>query len=196
MRLNSTHEIAELLLSNIEPRIRIVTNSDDYNRVIQFRHPHMKRCFPDISRPNHDPFDDNALVLFSENGNGQVSSTARLVFDGGDGLPDESVLSAHLHPSREKGERLVELGRFINQDQEVSLVKSYYRAFYFLSKTLKVDQIVMVMRQRNINFHVKKIGAQLLCFDTGVTFGSEYRFAVVSWSLANTKARFLKWLGE
>lgn len=196
MRLNSTHNIAQQLLSTIEPRIRIVTNSDDYNRVIKFRHPHMKRCFPDITRPSHDPFDDHAVVLFSEDGNGQVSSTARLVFDSEDGLPDEPVLKSHLNPSRKKGERLVELGRFINQDREKSLVKSYYRAFYLLSRALKVDQIVMVMRQRNINFHVKKIGAKLLCPDTGVTFGSEHRFAVVSWPLEDTKARFLKWLGE
>ncbi len=196
MRLNSQYSIAKPLLRDIEPRIRIVTNSEDYNRVIQFRHQHMKRYFPDILRPSHDPFDEKAVILYTEDSQGQVSSTARLVFDSEDGLPDEPVLSSHLSHSRSKGESLVELGRFINQDKEKTLVKSYYRAFYYLSRAMRVDQVVMVMRQRNINFHVKKIGAKLLCADTGVTFGSEYRFAVVSWQLQATKARFLKWLGE
>ena len=196
MRLNSAVSQVKQLLPDLEPDIQIVTEFGEYNRVMQFRHQHMPRYCPDIERFDLDPGDEDSLIFYTLNSGGNISSTARLAVDGERGLPDEAILRDYVSSTRQAGQHVVELGRFINESPSSSLLKSYYHVFYRAAKLLSVEQIAMVLRQCYISFHVNVVGAHCPCEDTGVTFGGEDHYGVVTWNLEQSKARFLRWIGE
>lgn len=179
----------------ISPRLHMVEDAKAYRLVTEFRQRQYSQLYPDVKIAKLDPFDQQAIIFYSTNGQGEISGTARLVFDGNLGLPDESTLKPWVVKMRQQSCSMVELGRFIISEQNSDVLKQYYRVFYRLTLDHGIDNIVMLMRQKEVNFHVKRAGAILLQFDTGVTFGSQHHFAAVNWKLKNTPKRFLNWLG-
>lgn len=183
------------VIKKFSPGVKLVSTPESYGEVMNFRLQEYARRYPAVPQEFIDPFDSNALVFYSQGACGEIVSTARLVFDSHWGLPDEKVLGKLIEPRRSRGERMMELGRFIIVQDNPALLKAYYRLFYVVTKLLNFDSIVMVLRQKELNFHLKRVGAGLLEFDTGLNFGSKHQFAAIVWSLENTKPRFKLWMG-
>ncbi|NQZ13030.1 MAG: hypothetical protein HRT35_38280, partial [Algicola sp.] len=103
---------------------------------------------------------------------------------------------------REQPLTTLQLGRFIIDQQkageqktdESAVLKDYFRLFYQFSKQLGFDVVVGLIKQKDIGFHQKLLGAKILCPDPQIDYGSEHTFAVAAWELDNLKPRFLNWI--
>jgi len=169
--------------------IGIAIGSKSMEEIKRFRKSRYKDIYPDMDLDN-DVLDDSALTLYTKDENGQVNSTARLSVDGPYGLPQDQYLTEY----RDKGARLMELGRFIINEGNLGLLKEYYRAFFSIARNLQRDVIVMSMQPHHIGFHKKLIGVRVIAEDTE-TYGGPYSLACVVWEIKATSRKFFTWIG-
>ena len=180
---------------NLPKPLKQVKSHEELSRVWNFRKHEYKTFFKDIDVFEDDPYDNDALIIYTEDSQKNITSTGRLTFDGFTGLPQDPVFPDEVDEYRLRSLRLVELGRFIILDNNLALLKAYYEAFYTISIAYNVHTIMMAMRQKDISFHEHMMGAKVLSGNMGITFGSEHTFACVAWELKKTKPKFFKWLG-
>lgn len=179
----------------LQDRVQVAKGRAQFKKVWAFRKREYSQTYPEISGFEDDSFDDHACVFFTENAEGEVISTARLVFDGPNGLPEELLISDLIASQRERGVRFAELGRFIISTEARGILTEYYKSFYQAAMANSVASIVMVMKQKDVRLHVKKMGVRLLASNLGVTFGSRHEYACVEWEMAKTKSQFFTWCG-
>ena len=179
-----------MTFSGVTNYIGIVIDSKTREEVKRFRKKHYKEIYPDMDLDN-DVLDDSALTLYTRDKIGRVSSTARLSVDGSYGLPQDRYLTEY----RERGVRLMELGRFIINEGNLGLLKDYYRAFFSIAQNLQSDVIVMSMQPHHISFHQKLMGVHVIAENTE-TYGGPYSLACVVWELNATSRKFFTWIGR
>lgn len=183
-------ELDQCLLSPLQ----VVTNQQELNEVRELRAAEYKIIYPSIDVHN-DNYDYSAIIFYARDQLGEVSSTARLVVDGEEGLPEDSYFPPEVSEYRRQRKRLMEFGRFVIHEGTYQLLKAYYRAFYDTAKQLKTDIILIAVKPKDIDFHLRLTGAKLLSTDIGVTYGGENSLACVAWEIENTAARFFDWVG-
>jgi len=187
-----------MLQSNIEHQlphpIQVVTNQSELNEVRELRALEYKTHYPSINVHN-DIYDASAIIYYSRNQHGHVNSTARLVIDGASGLPEDKFFPPRVTEYRYQDKYLMELGRFIIRDSSPPLLKAYYKAFYDTALAHMVDVILMAMKPKDVSFHQRLIGAELLSSDINVTYGGAYSLTCVAWEISKTKPRFFDWIG-
>ena len=171
--------------------IREVKTVEEFQAVLNVRKAGYKNIYPEMEIEN-DIFDENAINLFTRNTLGDIATTARLVHDSPNGLPLDPFLKSY----RDRGLRLIELGRFICLNSDLSLLKAYYRKFYNVALQHSCDAIVMAMKPKDIAFHQRITGISILTPDTGRTYGGQYSLACVAWDISDTKPKFFEWTGE
>ncbi|MGB1009354.1 MAG: N-acyl amino acid synthase FeeM domain-containing protein, partial [Thiolinea sp.] len=110
------------------------------------------------------------------------------------GLPEDKLFPPLVKQYREEGKQLMEIGRFIIRDGDCSLLKKYYQAFYEIAKSSQVDYVVMIMRRKDLAFHKKLFGIDILIDAIGENFGSELTFMCAGWDVDNTRPAFFKWI--
>lgn len=181
---------------NLPHPLKQVNSPEELSRVWNFRKHEYKTFFKDIDVFENDPYDNDALIFYTEDLQNNITSTGRLTFDGFTGLPQDPVFPAEVDEYRHRRLRLVELGRFIILEKNLTLLKAYYEAFYTISIAHNIHTIMMAMRQKDISFHKHMMGAKVLSNDMGITFGSKHTFACVAWEIEKTKPKFFKWLGH
>ena len=109
--------------------LSLVNSLEQLKRVNQFRKQWYPKLYPNIALDN-DSFDDYARILFSEDNQGHVNSTARLVIDSKVGLPEDDLFPPEIEQYRQEGKKMMGIGRFIIEKGDLQLLKSYYLAFY------------------------------------------------------------------
>ena len=170
--------------------IGIAIDSKTRQAIKCFRKTHYRDIYPDMDLDN-DVLDESALTLYTRNEKGNVNSTARLTVDGGSvDLPQEQFLGEY----RKAGLNLMELGRFIIQDGNLELLKSYYRAFHRVASNLQCDAIVMSMKHKDVRLHQRLIGLRVIAENTE-TYGGPYSLDVVIWDIKATDPKFFEWIG-
>lgn len=174
--------------------IQLVCDHTTYQAVNDFRNAVYQSRYPQVPTSNHDQFDESAVTFYGIDCSGDVSSTARLVVDSELGLPEENILRPYLTKWRAHKQRVAEFGRFVIQSNQPDLLKHYYKSIYLVCRALGVCHLALLVRHKELNFYLKRVGATLLCHDTGLTFGSSHRFAALVWTLSNTRPRFLQWM--
>lgn len=170
--------------------IALVVDGETRAEVKRFRKEHFKSIYPLMDLDN-DVLDDSALTFYTRDCHGEIDSTARLTADGPMGFPQE----AYLQEYRERGVRMMELGRFIIKNRSRGLEKSYYRSFFRVARSLQCDAIVMSMQPHHIGFHQRMVGLRVLAENT-VSYGGPFSLACVIWELDSTTPKFFNWLGE
>ena len=187
----TTSNIASCLPSPL----KFVTSDVDLSRVTDFRKEGYKDCLPSIKVAKNDPFNEHAYVIYSADSQDKVSSTASFILDSEKGLPEEKLFPPIVNEYRKSGKKLMEIGRFVIEEKN-SLLQHYYKAVYEISNREKVDIVLMIIRQKNIPFHQRMIGVDVLSEDVNENFGSEHCFACVAWDIAKTKKRFSRWVAS
>lgn len=172
--------------------LRCAHSQAEIAKACQFRQQEYGKIYPSVNVVTDDPFNQHAYVLYSCDTSGDIKSTASFIVDSELGLPEDKLFPPEVAQYRQGRKRLMEIGRFVIRDQQ-NLLKSYYKAAYEVAIRKGVDIILMVIRQKDIGFHQKLIGTQVLREDIGETFGSSHRFSCLSWELANTRPAFFKW---
>lgn len=179
--------------SNVPETLKVAKTRIEFNKIWAFRKKEYGRVLPNITGFNNDKHDDYASVLFTENSDGDLTSTGRIVFDNPLGLPEENLVSNLIKGHRQAGLRLAEYGRVIIRDTGKDLLKEYFKAAYLIAINNNIDSIIVVSKQKDVPFYTKMIGAVLLSDDVGETFGGKDPYACVDWKISNTKPRFFSW---
>lgn len=183
-------EIDQCLLSPL----KVVTNQQELYEVRELRAAEYKVIYPSIDVHN-DIYDYSSIIFYARDQFGQVSSTARLVVDGQEGLPEDRYFPPEVSEYRHQSKRLMEFGRFVIHGGTYQLLKAYYRALYDTAKQLKTDIILIAVKPKDIDFHQRLTGAKLLSTDIGVTYGGDNYLACVAWEIDDTATRFFDWVG-
>ena len=174
--------------------LRFVNSGEQLERVMHFRKEEYRKRYTRIQMASYDPFDRYAHIIFAADDHDCVNSTARLVLDSELGLPEDKLFPPLVDQYRKEGKQLMEIGRFIIRDNDRCLLKKYYQAFYEIAKSTQVDYVVMVMRRKDLAFHKKLFGIDVLVDAIGENFGSEHTFMCAGWNVANTRPAFFKWI--
>lgn len=170
--------------------MRIAIDTATLSEIRQLRKDKYKGIYPDMDLDN-DLLDQSAIVVYTRNEQGEVNSTARFALDGPTGLPEDEFLADY----RQRKKRLLEFGRFIISGGGNFLLKAYYRTAYAIATNLHCDAIVMAMKPKDISFHQRLIGVNVISRDMGITYGGPFSLACVVWEITNTKAIFFNWIG-
>ncbi len=179
----------QIFQSNNTVEIHMAVSQHVLDDIRMLRKQEYRKVYPAMDLDN-DVLDNQAITLYTRNAAGEIDSTARLCSEGAHPLPEHEYLSEY----HEKGQRLIEWGRFIIVNHERSRLKAYYRTVYTLATRLGFDVVIMLMKPRNISLHQSLMGLRIIERDTGITYGGEATLAVVAWELQSTKKEFFKWI--
>lgn len=173
------------------PNIQIVADPKTHEQIIALRKRELRPVYPEMDFDN-DVLDEQAVILYTRDYLGNPDTTVRLSIEGRYPLPE----GAYLDTYREKGLRLMELGRFVKTDGSRELLRAYYRTFYTLASCLGYDVIVMAMQQGHISFHKRLMGLNVIAQTTGVTYGGKHDLACVGWEIKQTQPAFFEWINK
>jgi SAM-dependent methyltransferase len=190
--------LQKLKTGSLPDGLHIATSKTQIRRIERFREAIFKALYPGMGDFRDDAHDAASLILYSENHQGDISGTVRIVFDGLLGLPADEYAREHLDKHRKMGVRLAELSRFAiaKEAGERGLVALYYRAVYALCAENGIDSMIIIIQQKSVAFHKKRIGAQLLMDDIGHHYGrDDLQFSCMQWRIRETRQAFFKWTG-
>ncbi|MCJ8272901.1 MAG: class I SAM-dependent methyltransferase [Psychrosphaera sp.] len=196
-KAKNVHQSLKALHCSPNTRIQLASSSEVHGKVLAFIKTRYESCFPAIAVDSEQHYINNSFVFYSEDAQGNINSTASLMVDSASGFSEEPLFKQDIEHYREQGLSSLQIGRFIIDQQkegESAVLKDYFRLFYQFSKQLGFDVVVGLIKQKDIGFHQKLLGAKILCPDTQIDYGSEHTFAVAAWELDNLKPRFFNWI--
>ena len=179
--------------SCISSPIQLAQSNEEIQKASLFRKQAYSRLYPQVTFKETDPFNQHAYVLYTQDIKGIINSTGSLIQDSEIGLPEDHLFPSQVYRYRQAGKKLMEIGRFVINDKQ-NLLKSYYKSAYDIAITQGIDILLMIIRHKDLPFHQKLLGAQLLKEDVGESFGSDYQFSCLAWNIENTHSRFLHWI--
>lgn len=153
-----------------------------------------RKVYPNYNIDINDPFNQQSYIICTRDKSNQVVSTARIIIDSPLGFPDDDIYPPEINLLREKGKKLVEVGRCVNTDKGL-IPKPYFKGIYLLSRAVQADAIIMTMKDRNVSLYQKLIGVQCLSPEMKTHNGGEFKMACMYWELDKTKDCFFKWVG-
>ncbi len=200
--MNSDYTIETSMVFQVETgklpeQLQIARTQSDLLRIENFREALFRPLYPELDDSHNDQYDKHSLILFTENGQGEIISTARMIFDSEDGFPSDDYAKEYIDQRRKAGLNLLEVSRFAISDEarKLGLLPVYYRAFYELSLENDIDSMIIAINSKGVGFHKSRVGAELLIDSINNIAGSNFQFSCMEWKLAETKDKFLKWVG-
>jgi|GEM_PF-1548359 len=152
------------------------------------------KIYPEVESFANDPHDGAACVIYTRAATGEISSTARIAFDGPLGIPEKRLVPDLIGQFRRDGITFAELGRFIIDDAARGVLPNYFRAFYHFGNQVGVDAYVMFVQRKWISFYARLMDAKVVAY-LDEDFGSGAPYAVMAWHLKETTPRFFSWCG-
>jgi hypothetical protein len=196
---NQHERMTLMILSTLDPTLKkrgldIARDLKTMADIVDFRAGSYSEHYPDVKHHGPDLFDLNGIILFSRKPAGDISTTARIAFDGCCGLPSESLLHPFIAQLRTT-ETLCEIGKFIIDGEHISpQLHDYFRAFYLIGSLHRLV-FTFLVPEKHGQFYVNHVGAKLVQRETGQTFGSVDNFSIFIWKPAESTRRFKKWIG-
>ena len=190
--------IRSIKTTSLPEGLKIANSSEQVKQIEDFREDLFGSLYPEMKNFHDDLHDSFSLILFTENNQGDVMSTARIIFDNPVGLPADDHANESINERRKSGLKLAEISRFAISDEakDEGLLPIYYQAFYTICVENKIDSMIIIINSKSVKFHQKRIGARLLINDIGYNYGcAELKFSCMDWVVSKTKPQFLKWVG-
>lgn len=150
------------------------------------------KIYPGVTTFENDPHDSSACVIYTRTITGEISSTARIAFDGPLGIPEQNLVPDLIEQFRGNGVQFAELGRFVIDDAARGVLSNYFRTFYHFGTQFGVDIYIMFVRHKWINFYARLMKAEVI-ENIEESFGSDSAYAVMTWRLKDTTPRFFTW---
>lgn len=173
--------------------IRIANTLKEQEEVYQLRAKAYKDIYPGFTMPKHESYDSQGVTFYSRNKENKVVSTIRLTQDNEFGLPSEEYYSGAIEKYRQAGYQLLEFGRMINLSGDIKVLKKYHRVVYDIAKKMKIDFIIMALKQKDVAFYQHLVGVEILVDNLGIPHGGKDKMSGVAWNLNDTKPYFFKW---
>lgn len=183
--------------ASINSAIKLATSNDSKARLRHFIRKEYPNHLPELADVERDLFFEKSFNFYTEDSKGNVTSTVSLVMDNPNGLPEEELFSTDIASYRNNGMKCIQIGRFINTEQdENKTLKEYFRLFYLFSRQLGFDILLGLVKQKDMAFHRRKTSGKILNQDTGISFGSGHIFGTALWDLNDLDDNFFRWVGE
>ena len=190
--------LSSLDITGLPKGLKIAKSLDDIKRIEDFREGLFSPLYPGMTDFHDDVHDAFSLVLYTENQKGNITSTARVVFDSPTGLPADEYANDSINERRKAGLKLAEVSRFAISDEarDEGLLPVYYQAFFTTCAGNGIDSMIIIINGKSVRFHQKRVGATLLIEDIGHNYGrDDLTFSCLDWSIHQTKPSFFKWVG-
>lgn len=152
------------------------------------------KIYPEVTTFENDPHDSDACVIYTRTATGEISSTARIAFDGPLGIPEKKLVPALIAQLTGNNLQFAELGRFVIDDAARGVLPNYFRAFYQLGSQCEIDVFVMFVQRKWTSFYERLMRAQVI-ENISESFGCDSPYAVMTWNLKDTTPRFFNWCG-
>lgn len=195
----ASNEILELLnrtkISRLPKGLKVAKTQRDIERVEKFREEIFSKDYPALSNYHNDPHDAFSIIMYTENDDRIITSTARLIFDNPIGFPADDYANDILNKYRKKGIKMVEAGRLAISDEAKGAISLYYESFFALSVENNINSVIVVINKTHLNFYRNRLRAKVLVNNIENMNGSGLNFACVEWKLNKTSNRFFKWVG-
>lgn len=144
-----------------------------------------------------DGLDHYAYVIYGTNGQGEITSTSRLLLDHGQGFPEEDSLPESVAALRKAGKKLAELGRLLITDDKGNNLRIHYKLTHAVANILGIDIVLIVMKQRNIPSHKKIMAVEILSMDMGQSWDDEQApLCLIAWDVKAPQPKFQQWVNR
>ncbi|WP_020395612.1 class I SAM-dependent methyltransferase [Thiolinea disciformis] len=183
-------------LNNLPSLLKVADSPHDLKRVKAFREKIFRPLYPHLTNADHDQHDYAAVHLFTEDIQGNIVSSARLVFDSEYDLPADTYAKTWLDNQRQLGAKLMEVSRFAidDDDRQISLLRIYHRAFYEIARANHIEKIMIVINKKSLKFYANRVGAKMVLNSINAIAGSEFEFSCMEWNTKLTKSSFIQWI--
>lgn len=163
--------------------------------VNQLRRSSYSRLYPEVEIPEIDPFDASACVIYTCDQQRCALSTARVSFDGVQGIPERHLVPEIVAQYRQQATSFAELGRFVIDEQARGILKQYFRCFYYIARQLEIEVYLMFVQHKWIPFYRRLMRAEVVADLPDVTFGSGAQYSCMAWKINQTTEKFIRWSG-
>lgn len=194
-KLYNSQVAAYIKTKGLPKQLKIASTTEDIHRIENFRKKLFQPFYPNSNNYYYDKYDRYSIILFTENNEGEILSTARLVFDSDKGLPADKYAKKQIDICRDGGLSLLEVSRFAIADEArtLGLFPIYYKAFYQLAAENNISSMIIVINTKGVNFHKKRIGANILVDNVKYSGNKNFQFSCMEWKISETKDKFLNW---
>ena len=186
------------MINGVLPEGMCLSQSEsECKRIINFRKSYCQDDRPGVSEFHDDGLDAYAYVMYTQDSDENIMSSARLLCDSGYGFPEEERFPPSVQAMRDAGKTLAELGRLVILENKVTLLRHYYQAVYNIAKLSGIDTVLIVMKQRNYSSHEKMMAVKILSNDMGVSWDEEQaELCLVAWDIEAKQDKFHKWVNR
>lgn len=185
----------DLQLSLVPSQLKIAESIGDFEAISKVR-AQQYGIYPSVTHNQDDTYDKNACVLYSQNSQGEVTSTGRIVFDSPLGLPADQLIKAEIDKLRQQGLVVAESSKFAITREARGILPAYFYTYYEIAAAYGIDSLIFIIRNKNVGLYQKTAGAQVLVDDIGYQYGTHYRFSLLECRVQVVIPTFLKFWGD
>ena len=144
IEINANPKSDDFIL-NIQPQ---QSDQETLQHIWAARQTVYNKIYPEVTTFENDPHDSSACVIYTRTATGEISSTARIAFDGPLGIPEKKLVPNLIEQLACKNAQYAELGRFVIDDAARGVLPQYFRAFFELGNHVGIDTYVMFVREK------------------------------------------------
>lgn len=169
--------------TSISQPLKVVNETTDIQKIWRLRQSEYGKYYPAMNDAANDAYDNYSCILYSEDENGYITSTGRLVLDSNLGLPADEIISHEINLLRKHRGSVAEPSRFAISDAARGILPTYLRTYYRLARENAINSLIFITRDKNIGFYRRALGANLICKDVGYNYGTNYKFSLLEWEI-------------
>jgi len=168
------------------PTIRIARDGQTRSRIWDFRDEHFA-AYPQASTRNNDHWDENAIVLYSENAQRNIIATARVVFDGPNGLPADAILPTRTRANLRRTGPIAEISKLAIAPGHQDLLRQYIRQFHHIARRRRIQTLLFICLAESVPVYRRLVGAKTIEPDIGHDYGCGEAFSLLTWDIHATE---------
>ena len=181
-------------ISSVPTILKIAKSSSEFKRIWDLRDREFTAHYIEFSTRHNDSFDDTACVLYGTDQEGNITSTARVVFDTAFGLPSDKHHKDILDDLRGSGKKLAELSKLVISKQARGMLRQYMKSSYEIAVVCNVSSLIITCLSKSTGAYQRMVGAKILVPDIGYRFGTDRPFSLLEWDIKRSKEPLQKWL--
>lgn len=186
--------------STVPKHLKIATKENEFQKIWARREIEFTKYYPALTHEHfqNDIYDANAYVLYSENPEGEIISTGRLVFDGTFGLPADQVIKDEVDKLRQQGLKIAESSKLAiaSTKHGTHILPFYFYTYYEIAVQYQIDSVIFIMCNQHIQAYKRFVDVSILVDDIGYSYGTQKTFSLLECRILETAPTILKRLGD
>lgn len=181
-KLNCSMSEIDKKVSKFSNAIAIAKSDEDLNRILVFREATYSECLPDVNYKTLEQVDFHSILFYSEDGEGNIESSCRLVLDSDVGFAEDYVYQEHIQGYRDQGMLIAEWGRCIVSPRSKVRAVDYAYLVESLAQELGIQHVVIFNRKCDVSRMLETLSNTEVMVETDITLGGSHTFTAMLWS--------------